>query len=237
MLALSELAKIKGWRFEYHTRFLPQYLKMNIQGNLKRAIDNGMILQEVNQTGLSLDYLKRYYQNKEDVYFFDQGGRQSESEAGMAQLASEIKEYVIENELDEYHVFLPSGTGASAYYLQQYLPDKAVKTCACVGDQEYLLGQMETLSQGLQDIKLPEVLTQEKKFHFGKLSVELLEIYQCLLAEAKIEFDLLYDPIGWKVLLENASKLNGEIIYVHCGGVSGNETMLRRYEYASKRII
>jgi 1-aminocyclopropane-1-carboxylate deaminase len=237
MLALSELAKIKGWRFEYHTRSLPKYLKANIQGNLKQAMGNGMVLQEINQAELSLIYLKKYYENKEDIYLFDQGGRQSESEAGMAQLAIEIKEYVTENKLDEYHVFLPSGTGASAFYLQQHLPDKVVNTCACVGNEAYLFEQMASLAQGVRGVKFPEVLTQEKKPHFGKLNVEHLEMYQCLLDETNIEFDLMYDPIGWKALLENALKLNGEIIYVHCGGVSGNETMLRRYDYASKRII
>jgi len=42
-----------------------------------------------------------------------------------------------------------------------------------------------------------------------------------------IEFDLLYAPGMWKALLEQTSE---DILYIHSGGVTGNESMLKRYE-------
>jgi 1-aminocyclopropane-1-carboxylate deaminase len=41
---------------------------------------------------------------------------------------------------------------------------------------------------------------------------------------------MLYDPTGWQVLLANVDKLDGEIMYIHQGGVLGNESMLPRYQ-------
>jgi 1-aminocyclopropane-1-carboxylate deaminase/D-cysteine desulfhydrase-like pyridoxal-dependent ACC family enzyme len=51
-------------------------------------------------------------------------------------------------------------------------------------------------------------------------------MYKKLLA-CGIEFDLLYAPAMWEALLEQTQE---EILYIHSGGVSGNETMLKRYE-------
>ena len=48
--------------------------------------------------------------------------------------------------------------------------------------------------------------------------------------EAGIEFDLLYDPIGWQVVLDHLDILGDKIIYIHQGGLIGNESMLLRYK-------
>ena len=45
-----------------------------------------------------------------------------------------------------------------------------------------------------------------------------------------VEFDLLYDPIGWKSLLEHEEKLDGTPIYIHQGGLLGNVSMEERYK-------
>ena len=50
------------------------------------------------------------------------------------------------------------------------------------------------------------------------------------LRQTGLEFDMLYDPVGWQVLLANTDKLDGEIMYIHQGGVLGNESMLPRYK-------
>jgi len=41
------------------------------------------------------------------------------------------------------------------------------------------------------------------------------------------EFDLLYAPSMWLALLEETKE---KILYIHSGGVSGNESMLQRYK-------
>jgi 1-aminocyclopropane-1-carboxylate deaminase len=44
-----------------------------------------------------------------------------------------------------------------------------------------------------------------------------------------VEFDLLYDPHGWLTLLENPEIFKMPILYIHQGGLIGNESMLARY--------
>ena len=46
--------------------------------------------------------------------------------------------------------------------------------------------------------------------------------------QTNIEFDLLYDPIGWNTLLDNIDD-NYTYLYIHQGGLIGNESMLQRY--------
>jgi 1-aminocyclopropane-1-carboxylate deaminase/D-cysteine desulfhydrase-like pyridoxal-dependent ACC family enzyme len=46
-----------------------------------------------------------------------------------------------------------------------------------------------------------------------------------------VEFDLLYDPMMWRCLLEHKQYLdNKSLIYIHQGGILGNESMLPRYQ-------
>jgi 1-aminocyclopropane-1-carboxylate deaminase/D-cysteine desulfhydrase-like pyridoxal-dependent ACC family enzyme len=46
-----------------------------------------------------------------------------------------------------------------------------------------------------------------------------------------IEFDLLYDPYGWIVMMEHIQTLNlSPLLYIHQGGILGNDSMLPRYE-------
>jgi 1-aminocyclopropane-1-carboxylate deaminase/D-cysteine desulfhydrase-like pyridoxal-dependent ACC family enzyme len=49
--------------------------------------------------------------------------------------------------------------------------------------------------------------------------------------QTDIEFDLLYDPLMWQCLEqwqeENPTKT---VIYIHQGGILGNESMLPRYQ-------
>jgi 1-aminocyclopropane-1-carboxylate deaminase len=63
---------------------------------------------------------------------------------------------------------------------------------------------------------------------------EYLSIWEVLKAQTEISFDLLYDPLGWLSLLlalENGElKRESPIMYIHQGGVLGNETMLKRYK-------
>jgi 1-aminocyclopropane-1-carboxylate deaminase/D-cysteine desulfhydrase-like pyridoxal-dependent ACC family enzyme len=77
--------------------------------------------------------------------------------------------------------------------------------------------------------KIPDnliILEPEKKYHFAKPYKEFFDTYKMLL-DSEIEFDLLYAPGMWKVLLEQTDE---EVLYIHSGGVTGNKSMLKRYE-------
>jgi 1-aminocyclopropane-1-carboxylate deaminase/D-cysteine desulfhydrase-like pyridoxal-dependent ACC family enzyme len=125
---------------------------------------------------------------------------------------------------------LPSGTGTTALFLQKHLPLE-VLTVSCVGGSSYLKKQFFSLEK---DEKIhPTILEAEKKYHFGKLYKEFIDIYNELLNETEIEFDLLYDSLGFKTLFEYLDKYSLDnlptILYIHQGGVLGNESMLLRY--------
>ena len=77
----------------------------------------------------------------------------------------------------------------------------------------------------------PTIIKSEKKYHFGKLYKEFYEIHNELLKQTNIEFDLLYDSLGW-ICLNNYLQNNKEestILYIHQGGILGNISMIQRY--------
>ncbi|MEO1958792.1 MAG: 1-aminocyclopropane-1-carboxylate deaminase/D-cysteine desulfhydrase [Nautiliaceae bacterium] len=217
MYAMSELCKIKGWEFIYYTHHIPSFLKQNPHGNYLRALQNGAKIIEI---GLRGDELRKFVfrLKSKETLVIEEGGRVRESEEGIKILADEINEYCIKNNL---RVFLPSGTGTTAYFLAKHL-DVEVITTPCVGDREYLKKQFELLGGG----KIPTIISPKKKYHFGKLYKHLYFLWQEL-KDAGVEFDLLYDPIGWEVVLENRLF---DVLYIHQGGLYGNESMLRRYK-------
>ena len=79
--------------------------------------------------------------------------------------------------------------------------------------------------------KLPTILISPQKYNFGRPHKDLIGQYRILLEQTNIEFDLLYDPIGWISLLHNIDAIKKPIIYIHCGGIEGNQSMLARYQY------
>ena len=91
-----------------------------------------------------------------------------------------------------------------------------------MGDVEYLKKQMQALGKFPKNLI---ILKPKKIYHFAKPYKEFYEIYKKL-QHAGIEFDLLYAPSMWQALLEQT---NENILYIHSGGVSGNESMLQRY--------
>lgn len=215
MYSLSVLAKMKNWEFEYYVDHIPSFLKENPQGNYKYALENGMkiIEQEFSRPLL------------EDEIFIQEGGAVKEAQYGIKLLAQEIALWAKEQQIENLNVFLPSGTGTTALYLQKFLPFE-VFTCACVGDEIYLKKQFEML----EDKNHPIILKTPKKFHFGKLYKENFHIWNQLKDQTNIEFDLLYDPIGWQTLCNSILyKKNIPIMYIHQGGIIGNITMIDRY--------
>jgi 1-aminocyclopropane-1-carboxylate deaminase/D-cysteine desulfhydrase-like pyridoxal-dependent ACC family enzyme len=229
MYSLSALAKKLKAEYTYYTKKLPLHLKENPQSNLLSALQNGMNLIEIEYTDWDSVVDRLLSKNYDsDTILVKQGGLQKEAEYGVSILADEIKRYIKENNIKDCAIFLPSGTGATAIYLQKHL-DIDVYTTACVGDSNYLIEQFGECEKDSDFY--PKIIKTGKKYHFGKLYKEHYELYKELLDTTKIEFELLYDPVGFRALIENSDFLPKDIIYVHCGGIIGNKSMIERYKY------
>lgn len=219
MLAIAAMCKRKGWEFIYYTKLLSSTQKTQDSGNYYHAIKLGMNHVEIKEE-LYKDFIASVRMNLDGkTFIIDQGGAVEEAKIGLEVLAQEIRE----SSLDIKSLATPSGTGTTALFLALSLPEFKVYTTPCVGDVAYLKEQMSALH------KIPNnliILQPTKKYHFAKPYREFIDIYQKLL-DARIEFDLLYAPAMWKTLLEQTDE---KILYIHSGGVSGNETMLKRYE-------
>lgn len=218
MLAIAALCKEKGWKFLYYTKTLSRVQKQKQSGNFANSLELGMLHHELAHEDYR-DFIASLRLNfDEKVLVLDQGGADLGAREGVEVLAREIRK----SALDVEALATPSGTGTTALYLAHTLPEYKVYTTPCIGDAAYLKEQMLALD------KIPEnlvILENEKKYHFAKPYREFLELYEELF-KAGIEFDLLYAPGMWKTLLEQTKQ---KILYIHSGGVSGNESMLQRY--------
>ncbi|MDD2789918.1 MAG: pyridoxal-phosphate dependent enzyme [Sulfurimonas sp.] len=219
MLAIAAMCKQKGWHFYYYTKALSQRQKTQAEGNYFHALSLGMQHKELDTIHYR-DFVASLRLNlDEKSYIIDQGGADKSVREGMEVLASEIRAAKLEIDA----IATPSGTGTSALYLALALPEYRVYTTPCVGDSDYLKEQMSALELIPNNLI---ILEPKKKFHFAKPYPEFLEIYKRLL-NAGVAFDLLYAPSLWLALLDQTQE---KILYVHSGGVSGNESMLKRYE-------
>ena len=223
MYSISVLCKMKNLEFDYYVDHIASFLKEEPIGNYKYALKNGMNIKEEK---LPLSF-------NSDELFIKEGGALVEASFGIKILAEEIKSWAKENKIEKLKIFLPSGTGTTALYLQKYLPFE-ILTCACVGNEEYLKKQFEMLEQR----KHPKILQRLKKYHFGKLYKEFFDIHNELLKQTNIEFDLLYDSLGWICLnnyLNSINNIDFSILYIHQGGLIGNISMKERYLYKYKK--
>ena len=219
MLAIAAMCKQKGWEFIYYTKALSAQQKKQNDGNFFHSIELGMKHIEIEE-----EFYKEFISSlrlnlDEKTFIIDQGGAVEEAKIGLEVLAQEIRE----SDLGVKSVATPSGTGTTALFLAFALPEYKVYTTPCVGDAKYLKEQMQALHEIPDNLT---ILEPEKKYHFAKPYSEFLNIYENLL-DGGIEFDLLYAPGMWKVLLEQTQE---KVLYIHSGGVTGNESMLKRYE-------
>lgn len=217
MLSLAQLCQLLNIPFHYYSRPVPKWLKQTPLGNLRAAIDCGM-QWHITEDGLPPENLGP------NNLLIPQGISMPEARLGLELLAAEIEAFCRANSIEELAVVTPSGTGATALYLQQHL-SHTVYTVPCIGDQETL---MALFKQALPDSeRYPTILNTQKRYHFGEPHPELLAIYQSLLSSTGIEFELMYDAKTWLVLAD--WQYDKPILYLHNGGVSGNESMLARY--------
>lgn len=239
LYSLAALAKLKHWQLDYYCTPIAKWLKANPSGNYQGALALGANIIEVPHSNLATnldDYMHQKFANKtndDTTLFIPEGGRCQYAEYGVKQLAVELIEQAKQRQLTDVKVMLPSGTGTTALYLQKSFSelgsDIQVVTCACVGDENYLQQQFSSLCSERK--YWPTILPTTKKYHFGKLYPELYLQWQQVNQETNIEFDLLYDPIGWQSFVNaiNEQKLKGDFIYIHQGGLLGNISMEARY--------
>lgn len=232
LYSLSALAKIKGWKLEFYVDHLPDWLKEKPIGNYRGALDLGAKVISVSDLGSPLhpkEYIEQVREPDSHCLVMPEGGRSPLAEYGVKQLAHEILSWSRFENAHEFVVALPSGTGSTALYLNKYLKPHNIEvlTCACVGGEDYLRSQFEELGEPDH----PTILSLSKKHHFGKLYKQDYQTWLDLHFETDVEFDLLYDPMMWQCLdswaQENPDKT---VIYIHQGGILGNESMLPRYQ-------
>lgn len=228
MLSLAALCHRKGWEFEYLCKLLPYHVRIDPDGNLDRALDLGMQLIEVEPSDYP-EAVERLRADREaGVHFVPQGGADPIAQEGIERLAEEIAQWMASAAMDPVTVVTPSGTGTTAYYLASALPQARVCTTAVVGNRDYLEEQMRALGPLPKNL---QILEGSKKHHFAKPYPELLELYTEL-RDAGLEVDLVYGAKMWYELLEAGFPKGDEtLLYLHSGGLIGNETMLERYRY------
>ena len=243
LYSLSVLAKLKQCQLHYYVAHLPQYLIDNPQGNYRAALEQGAKIIVVDSELTVIEHIHQQVlpalvaQGLRTV-FIPEGGRCQYAETGLKILADEIMAWAESKAYTDIRVVLPAGTGTTALFLQKHLPFE-VQACACVGGDGYLKQQFLELCA--DESLHPTIIATEKKYHFGKLYLPFYHIWTALKQTTNIEFDLLYDPLAWlclqrEFIADNTNIAAGlqstdkrPILYIHQGGLQGNETMIPRY--------
>jgi len=227
MLAITALCQQKGWRFVYICKTLPKHLKETPTGNFKQALALGMQLNEVSHEAYADAVTQARLENSQGTLFIPQGGADPVAEIGIEALAKEIFDWQQAEGIAQLTVTTPSGTGTTAYYLAKALPNNRVLTTAVVGSNAYLKAQMQKLGALPNNLVF---LEPEKKYQFAQPYPEFLQLHQDL-KQAGICFDLVYASPMWTTLLANTQYIEGELLYIHSGGLTGIASMLERYAH------
>lgn len=236
MYALSYLCKAKGWKFTYYCRTMPNWLKKQPHGNLQAALANGMVLAETGATEyrqtveLLQEQLRSHPKKQSKTAIIPMGAASPQAEAGLQELAAEVKDQMRPLKVKNFDIFLSSGTGTSAYFLAKNT-QAPVFTVPCAGSSEYLSSQMSEFGSppaNLVIVKPPISLP------FAAPHPELLQTYEEL-KQAGLEFDLIYDSMAWLYIKKNLASLKDRnILFIHSGGIHSNESQLKRYNRNTK---
>ena len=231
----SAIDKLQAKDFENTTDFKNASTFKNISGSEYSKEEQSLSLEEY-VVSLSKNGL-------ENELYIPEGGRCEYASVGLEQLGKQILDWAQLHNHVELNLFLPSGTGTTALFLQRFFikqtctnkPKVNVLTCSCVGGDDYLKLQFNQLT----DISVyhPRIISNGTKYHFGKLNRQCYEMWQRA-CETGIEFELLYDPVGF-IMLEHFLTNRGvepqidsslPLMYLHQGGQLGNPSMLARYK-------
>ncbi|UJF17369.1 pyridoxal-phosphate dependent enzyme [Vibrio sp. SS-MA-C1-2] len=249
LYSLAALAKLRGWKCEFYVNHIASFIKEKPTGNYAAALALGAKVIDISESGLDLPtnrYISDIRQPDQACLVVPEGGRCALAEYGVTGLAKEIIQWKEQQKISNLVIALPSGTGTTAFYLHRYLKnyDIEVLTCPCVGGETYLTEQFKELNcdssiEITADISphdYPTILTLKqlnlnKKHHFGKLYHQDYLIWQQLNQQTTVEFELLYDPLMWRCLMEwLPNHQDKTLLYIHQGGLLGNATMLPRYQ-------
>lgn len=226
MYSISALAKAQNAEFVYYAKKLPSRLRDNPSGNLKAALENGMKLVELDHAEYENKISELLAEGKAGTLVIRQGGADEYAREGLKLLADELNGFAKQAKLENPLAVTGSGTGTTAGYLSDYL-DFECLTVPAVSNAEFLTREFERLSV----VKKPTILETKDKIAFASPHPKLLAVYRELLEEG-IEFDLIYDAKCWLAIAENIDYFKErDVIFVHSGGVLGNETQLERYKH------
>jgi 1-aminocyclopropane-1-carboxylate deaminase/D-cysteine desulfhydrase-like pyridoxal-dependent ACC family enzyme len=231
MLSLAFMCHQQNRECLYLCKTVPENIKEKKYGNLYQARLLGMQLIEVANSDYqeAIDTLSHTYPH---YIIVKQGGATPFAKRGVEILADEIDQFMQEKKIKELALFLPSGTGTTALYLQNALPHSTVYTTACVGKSDYLQTQWDTLDT---EAKKPKILKTIKTYHFAKPYKAFYDFYD-LLQKQGVEIDLIYAPKMLQAIQENLEKIpEKNKMILHTGGVLGNSTQIARYTY--KKLI
>ncbi|WP_162046652.1 pyridoxal-phosphate dependent enzyme [Vibrio taketomensis] len=236
LYSMAALAHLKGWQLEFYVDRIPQWLMETPTGNYRAALALGaQVIPVAESESHPVDYIEQIRQPDEHCLFVPEGGRCELAEYGVTQLANEIAEWILTQPKQQWAIALPSGTGTTALFLHKalkhhdQLDEHAIEviTCACVGGSAYLRLQFEQLGE----TDHPTIIEPATKHHFGKLYLQDYRIWQQLQQQTGVEFELLYDPMMWQCLLDwYPNNRDKTLLYIHQGGLLGNESMLPRYQ-------
>lgn len=231
LYSFAALAMLRGWRLEFYVDHIPAWLKNYPIGNYRGALELGAQIIETKPLGAPHPwaFIQQERKPAADCLVIEEGARSRFAESGIKQLAMELLEWIRHQPLQDWVVALPSGTGTTALYLHKHLHAHGIEvvTCPCVGDERYLTEQFAMLGESSH----PTIISPPSKHHFGRLYAEDYQIWQRLHTQTHVEFDLLYDPLMWRLLSTwRAENPNRNLLYLHQGGLLGNESMLPRYQ-------
>lgn len=245
--SLASLAKLKNWSFDFYVNHISPYLIDNPCGNYQKSLSLGANIINLGKLHPKItcptDVYIEQHVSKLNALYVPEGGRSHLAEYGIQVLGKEIADWVTQyqqdiknshNSLNSVKVFLPSGTGTTALFLKKYFITNQlaidVVTAPTVGGDDYLLTQFAMLEENA--VFYPTIWDLGKKYHYGKLYREFYDIW-LEANKSGIRFELIYDPVGLLALKQyllqqdNSTEL---IIYLHQGGLLGNESMLPRYQ-------
>jgi len=227
--------------------FLNNVLERSLNNNGKMdAVDN------VDDCGT----FKFSYTNqnvKTDVLWIPQGGSDMSAYPGIVSLAGELLEFILSSDelaAKQWRICVESGTGTTALFLQRAIStlmedakgtvDVKVIAVPCVSDDKYLaslIHELDVTTGGNGVSGIPHILSTSStsKSSFAKPTKEHWDIWSELQSELNIPFDLIYAPRAWELIFSqwniDVEMVNSNaIMYIHCGGVEGNFTQLKRYE-------
>ncbi|GLT19297.1 1-aminocyclopropane-1-carboxylate deaminase [Vibrio zhanjiangensis] len=230
LYSLAALCKLKGWTLEYYVERIPDWLRDKPIGNFGGALKLGAkVIAVHDKSPHPLDFIQTVRNPDSSCLVIEEGGRERDAQHGIKGLADEIVGWGQSQKSNDFVVVLPSGTGTTSAYLQHFLKPYGIEviTCPCVGGKDYLINQIQSLN--IQT--LPQILQLNNKHHFGKLYHNDYQTWKALLEQTQVEFDLLYDPMMWQCLVDwHSHNRDKTILYIHQGGLLGNESMLPRYQ-------